>query len=325
MTQPFPERSETRILFAHAAYQFASRLARRDSGLAFSQAFGIEAALAQIGDAEVLVISGLWRPEMLARAPRLRFIQACGAGFDQFDLAALEERGITLCNSSGVNVNAVSEHAMALTLAHSRLLPRKRDDQQRHFWHPMIEDPERREDELAGKTLLIYGLGGIGSRLARLARAFDMRVIGIKRRVADHDGSAHEVRPPEAWLDLLPGADIVALTCPLTEQTRNLVDARALAAMAPHGFLVNVARGGCVDEAALIEALETKRIGGAGIDTTAQEPLAGSSPLWDLDNVILTPHTAGETRKYEDNVLDILLENLARLWRGETELVNRQV
>lgn len=324
MTQSFPTRSETRILFAHPAYQFAQRLTRRETGLAFDQATSLEETQAKVGAADVLVISGLWRAEMLAGAQRLRFIQACGAGFDQFDLPALEVRGVALCNGSGVNVNAVSEHAMALILAHTRLLPRNRDDQRRHVWHPMIADPDRREDELAGKTLLIYGLGAIGSRLARLARAFDMRVIGIKRRVADHDGSAHEVRPPEAWYDALPAADVVALTCPLTTETRNLIDARALSAMAPQSFLVNVARGGCVDEPALIEALRTGAIAGAGIDTTQQEPLSESSPLWDLESVILTPHSAGETRKYEDNVLDILLENLARLWRGETALVNRQ-
>ena len=325
MTQPFPAQSDTRILFAHPAYQFAQRLAQRDTGLAFDQATSLEETQTKVAEADVLVISGLWRAEMLGEAQRLRFIQACGAGFDQFDLSALAARGIALCNGSGVNVNAVSEHAMALILAHTRMLPRSRDGQRQHVWHPMIADPERREDELAGKTLVIYGLGAIGSRLARLARAFDMRVIGIKRQVADNDGSAHEVRPAEAWLDVLPAADVVALTCPLTAETRNLVDARALAAMAPQSFLVNVARGGCVDEAALIEALRTGAIAGAGIDTTQQEPLPESSPLWDLENVILTPHSAGETRKYEDNVLDILLENLARLWRGETTLVNRQI
>ena len=324
MPQTFPDRSETRILFAHPAYRFADRLAPRETGLAFTQATTLDETLAQVGEATVLVISGLWRPEMLAAGSRLRFVQACRAGFDQFDLPALRERDVVLCNASGVNVNAVSEHAMALMLAHTRQLSRKRDDQHRRFWHPMIDDPARREDELAGKTLLIYGLGAIGSRLARLARACDMRVIGIKREVSAHDGSAHEVRPPEDWLALLPRADMVALTCPLTEATRNVVDARALAAMPPQCYLVNVARGGCVDEPALIEALAAKRIAGAGLDTTAEEPLPARSPLWGLDNVILTPHSAGETRKYEDNVLDILLENLARLWRGESALVNRQ-
>jgi phosphoglycerate dehydrogenase-like enzyme len=189
----------------------------------------------------------------------------------------------------------------------------------------MISDLGRREEELGGKTLLVYGLGGIGSRLARLARAFDMHVIGIKRDPGQQDGSAHEVHPPEAFLDALPRADFVALTCPLTDATRNLMDAKAFAAMREGSYLINVARGGCVDEPALLQALAHGRIAGAGIDTTAEEPLPQSSPLWGLENVILTPHTAGETRRYEDNVVDLLLENLQRLWRGEATLANQVV
>ena len=126
-------------------------------------------------------------------------------------------------------------------------------------------------------------------------------------------------------MDQLAEADVVVLTCPLTAQTEGLIDARALAAMKPSAFLINVARGRVVQEAALIAALAEKRIAGAGIDCTVEEPLPEASPLWGLDNVLITPHTAGETRRYEDNVLDILLESLERLWRGETELKNQVV
>ena len=133
---------------------------------------------------------------------------------------------------------------------------------------------------------------------------------------------AGEVHPPEAFLKLLPEVDFVALTCPLSEDTRDLIGARSLGAMKRSAYLINVARGGCVDEAALIEALNAGEIAGAGIDVTVDEPLASDSPLWELENVVLTPHTAGETRRYEDNVIDILLENLDRLWRGEEKLRN---
>jgi len=124
---------------------------------------------------------------------------------------------------------------------------------------------------------------------------------------------------------LLPDADFVALTCPLTAETENLVDAGAFGRMKPAAHLVNVARGRVVDEAALIEALATRRIVGAGIDVTAEEPLAPSSPLWAMEHVLITPHTAGETRHYEDNVIEILRDNLGRLWRGETQLRNQIV
>ena len=120
-------------------------------------------------------------------------------------------------------------------------------------------------------------------------------------------------------------ADVVTLHCPLTDETRNIVDNAALAAMKPSSYLINVARGGCVDEAALIAALQGGAIAGAGIDVTVEEPLAEGSPLWDLENAMVTPHTGGETRKYEDNVIDILMENLDRLFRGETDLHNQVV
>ena len=123
-------------------------------------------------------------------------------------------------------------------------------------------------------------------------------------------------------LEVLPQADFVALTCPLTPKTENLFDARAFAAMKPSACLVNVARGTVVDQEALVQALEQGRIAGAALDCVREEPLPASSPLWQVANLLITPHTAGETRRYEDNVIDLLLENLERQWRGEQELRN---
>jgi D-2-hydroxyacid dehydrogenase (NADP+) len=189
----------------------------------------------------------------------------------------------------------------------------------------MISDPALREDEVSGKTLLIVGLGRIGSRLAALARGFGMRVIATKRdpTVAAH--AADLVAANESLLDLLPQADFVALTCPLTARTELLFGATAFAAMKPSAFLVNVARGRVVDEPALIRVLEEQRIAGAALDCFWEEPLPEDSPLWGLPNALITPHSAGETRRYEDNVIDLLLENLDRLWRGERELKNQVV
>jgi phosphoglycerate dehydrogenase-like enzyme len=131
------------------------------------------------------------------------------------------------------------------------------------------------------------------------------------------------VHPTAEFGSLLPEADFVVLACPLTEETENLVDGAAFRRMKPSAHLVNVARGRIVDEAALVAALKAGQIAGAGIDVTADEPLASGSPLWGIEQVLITPHTAGETRRYEDNVIEILLDNLSRLRRGEEPLRNQ--
>ena len=224
-----------------------------------------------------------------------------------------------------MNERAVAEHAIALILAIARQIPQARDNQNMKTWRGMIGDLSKREDELGGKTLLIVGMGRIGSRLATLAKAFDMRVIGIRRDPSKGAGAADKVVGEDQLLCVLPQADFVALTCPLTRETENLVDADALAAMKPSAYLVNVARGKVVNEPALIEALGRKRIAGVALDCAWEEPLPATSPLWNARNVLITPHTAGETRRYEDNVIDLLIENLDRLWRGEAVLKNQFV
>ena len=289
----FPGDDTLVIHFAHVAYRLAERFALRGTGIAHFQTWSREDTLARIAEGHVLVLSGFWSDGMLDQAANLRFVQVCAAGYDRFGLDALRERGVRLANGSGVNRNAVSDHAMALLLALARHLHTGRDRQRAHEWRGMISDLGRREEELAGKTMVIYGLGAIGSRLARLARAFDMKVIGIKRDTAHHDGSADEVRSPDRFLASLAEADVVALTCPLTPQTQNLIDAAALERMQPGAYLINVARGHCVNEPDLVAALERGAIAGAGIDTTWEEPLAPDSPLWDLENALITPHTAG--------------------------------
>ena len=313
------------ICFAHVAYRLHERFSALDTGI---DSFAVRdpGSLEQrVAEADVLVISGLWRNQLLDRAKRLRFIQSIGAGTDQFPREELAKRGIRLASARGVNARAVAEHAMALILALSRRLPEARDNQKQRIWRGMICDLAQREDELGGKTLLVVGLGDIGGRLARLAKAFDMHVVGLRRRPALGRGAADAVHGMDGLGSLLPDADFVALTCPLTAETENLLDAEALGRMKPTAHLVNVARGRVVDEVALITALAAHRIAGAGLDVTAEEPLMPRSPLWALENVLITPHTAGETRRYEDNVIEILRDNLGRLSRGEQQLRNQIV
>ena len=313
------------IHFAHSAYQFSTMLDKRDTGINHFQTWTPDETRARIAEGDVLISTGFWRNDLLPLADNLKFIQVCGAGYDQFDQHAIRAQGVRLANASGVNVNAVSDHAMALTLSLTRQLASARDNQRDHHWRGMISDLSKREDELAGKTMVIYGLGKIGGRVARLAKAFEMNVIGLKRDVSTPVEHVDELHPSAAFTEVLPRADVTVLCCPLTDVTRNVVNVGTFLAMKPSSYLVNVARGGCVEESALINALQRGAIAGAGIDVTVEEPLAKDSPLWDLDNAIVTPHTGGETRKYEDNVLDILLDNLERLFRGETELHNQVV
>ena len=341
-----PPKDEIAICFAHVAYRLHERFAALGTGIASFEVRDPEALAKEIGEADVLVTSGLWQDSLLDRAPRLRFIQSIGAGTDQFPKAELTRRGIRLASARGVNARAVAEHAMALVLALSRRLPEARDNQVKRVWRGMIGDLAQREDELGGKTLLIVGLGDIGARLARLAKAFEMRVLGLRRDLAAGGGAADAVRPMADLAELLPEADFVVLTVPLTSDTERLIDTAALARMKPSSYLVNVARGRVVDEPALVAALAAGGIAGAALDVTADEPalvaalaaggiagaaldvtadepLAPGSPLWGMPQVLVTPHTAGETRRYEDNVIEILRDNLDRLWRGEPELRNQ--
>ena len=309
------------ILFGHTAYRLGEAYEVHGGDCPHVHIWSKTGLQPRLAEAEVLCLSGFWDNSLLDEIPNVRFIQLCSAGYDHFDVCALKARGIRLANAAGANANAVSEHAFALLLSLTRRMSEARDNQHKRFWRGMISDLGGREDELAGKTLLIVGLGRIGQRIARIAKAFDMRVVGIKRS-AGALANVDRIGTQAELLTLLPEADAVVLACPLTPETRGLIDARALAAMKPSAYLINVARGPVVDEQALIDALSERRIAGAGIDVTSIEPLDPASPLWSLDNVVLTPHTAGETRRHEANVIDILMANLERLAHGETELRN---
>jgi D-2-hydroxyacid dehydrogenase (NADP+) len=320
-----PSKDKLTICFAHPAYQMADRFAARGTGIAHFQAWKPEEYAARIAEADVVVSSMMWRNDLVPQARRLKFVQSISAGIDQYDQKVFREHGIRLANAAGVNAHAVAEHAMALILALKRHIHTGRDNQAAKRWRGMISDIPAREDQLGGKTLLVVGLGRIGTRLAKLAKAFDLEVVATRRDASRGGEGADAVYGHERLHELLPAADMVALTCPLTPQTTNLIDAKALALMKPTAHLINVARGRVVDEEALIRALQEKRIAAAGLDVTREEPLPAASPLWAMPNVLITPHTAGETQRYEDGVIDLLLENLERLWRGETALENQIV
>lgn len=325
MADSFPKKEDLTICFAHAAYALGDKFGERKTGLSFVEIRDPAELKARIGEMDVVVTSGMWRNELLDGATRLRFVQSISAGTDQYDKAAFAAKGIRLASAQGANEKAVAEHALALMLAISRHLVDAVDNQRKRHWRPMIADPDAREAELGGQTLLIVGIGRIGQRAAALAKAFGMDVIGVRRNPEAGGGAADSVHGFGDLPNLLPKADFVLLSCPLTPETENMIDAAALAAMKPTAYLVNMARGRCVDQDALIAALDSGAIAGAALDTVPEEPLPESSPLWNAKNIFITPHAGGETQHYENRIIDLLMENLGRLERGDGELKNQIV
>ena len=323
VTQALPPRDQLKLCFAHAAYRLGERFALRKTGLSFTEVRDREQLALHLPTTDVLIVSGLWHNDLLAHAPRLKFIQSISSGTDQFGRDVLKEKSVRLASAAGVNAQAVAEHALALMLALSRRLSEARDNQHQGHWRGMIGDLTRREDELHGKTVLIVGMGRIGAKIAALTKAFGMHVIGIRHDPKAGTNGADHIFGMEELVKLVPQADYVVLSCALTPQTEGLMNAQALAAMKASAFLVNVARGRVVDEKALVEAMQAQRFAGAALDVVVEEPMPDSAPLWHLPNVLITPHSAGETRAYEDNVIDLLLENLDRLSHGEATLKNQ--
>ena len=321
----FPSKENLTICFAHAAYRMKDRFELRKTAIKNFEVRAYDDLQKRVGEADVVVVSGMWKNELIAGAGKLKFIQSISSGMDQYSKEQLAAKGVRLASAAGVNARAVAEHALALILAVARRLPEARDNQHKKTWRGMLGDLSQREDELGGKTLLIVGMGRIGSHLAKLAKAFDMKVLGIRRDPAQGANGADSIHGMAELVKLVPQADVVALTCALTPETTGLMSAAAFAAMKSSAVFVNVARGKVADEAALIRTLQADKIWAAALDVTADEPLPAGSPLWSMPNVFITPHTAGETRAYEDNVLDILLENLGRLWRSEKALRNQVI
>lgn len=321
----FPSREKIKVCFGHPAYQVADAFKKIRPDINSYEVRTAEEFNARISEADVVVCSGLWKNDLLPQAKKLRFIQSISAGVNQYDAALLKAAGIRLASAQGANKNAVSDHTMSLILAMSRRLPEARDNQKKRFWRPMQSNFGTREDELAGKTLVVVGVGAIGARVIRLAKAFEMHVIGVRRNVAASTAGSDEIYSFKELHKVLPRADFVALNCPLTDDTRHLIDEAALSKFKSSAYLVNLARGGCVDEPALIRALKAGQLRGAALDCTDSEPLPENSELWSMPNVLITPHTGGETVEYEINVAQLLATNLDRLWADETVLVNQVV
>jgi len=264
---------------------------------------------------EVEIAAGFVSGDLILEAPKLRWYQQWAAGADwllRYPEAA--EREFVLTNVSGISAIPMSEHILGMLLAFARDLPESCRAQVRPEW--LVERHEV-AFELAGKTMLLIGVGAVGKQTARTAAAMGMRVLGVRRNPTLSVSVVEKMVGPDCLLDILPEADFVVMTVPLTQQTKGLIGRKELKRMKRTGYLVNVGRGGTVDERALAEALREKWIAGAALDVFEEEPLPEASPLWELDNVIITAHYAGSTPHYHESAMAIFLDNLQRYQAGE--------
>ncbi|MGJ7497783.1 D-2-hydroxyacid dehydrogenase [Variovorax sp. RT4R15] len=252
-------------------------------------------------------------------APSLRWVHAHSAGADRPVYLELRARGVAVSTSSGANAAVVAQTALAGLLALARRFPQLMRAQRAVHWAPLIGTGLPRD--LAGQTAVIVGWGPIGQHVAASLRLLGLRLV-VVRSSAEPAAADVETLAFEEIGRVLPRADWLLLACPLTQRTRGLVDARALALLPPGAHLVNVARGELVDEPALVEALTKGRLAGAFLDVFAHEPLPPESPLWQLDNVIATPHSAGFSDGNEARVAELFTDNL-QCWLAGEPLRNR--
>jgi len=248
--------------------------------------------------------------EQLAKSPTLRLLHVPSTGVDRFATPEMRASRITLTNSRGVHAKPVAEHAAALMLALSYKLPQFQRSQVRNVWE------DAGVERLEGQTAGLLGLGAIGEEIARKCKAFDMRVIGTRRDTSTVPANVDAVFSPADTNEVLHQSDFVISSLPLTRETDHFLDYGRFCAMKSTAYFVNVGRGPVVLEEDLIKALQQGQIKGAGLDVFEKEPLPKESPLWGMENVIITPHAAGNSKANRQRVLAILVENLRRLEAG---------
>lgn len=263
----------------------------------------------ELSDAEIFF--GYHAPEIFDQARLLRWIQTSAAGLDRLLTPTLVQREVLVSNASGVHAPAVVEQAWALTLSLARGLPTFLRQQMKHEWKwASFLD-------LAQSTAGIIGLGGIGRQYARVAAAFDMRVIAVDLHTRQKPAGIAELWGMDRLHDLLRQSDVVLIAVPYTPETRDLIHAAELACMKPTALLINIARGGIINEPALIDALQSRRIAGAGLDVCEIEPLPADNPLWDAPNLVLSPHCAGLSSHRRRRLAEFFCDNLRRYLRKE--------
>jgi phosphoglycerate dehydrogenase-like enzyme len=310
-------RKPTRILIAASAAPFLDRLKAAAPGVEFIVAQGGRVSEQAAG---VDAVIGMCTPELLAAGRSIRWIQLVTAGVERcVSIPAVRERDILITNMQRIGGPIIAEHALAMMLALTRGLDVYVRAQDRHEWNRAML-PAGRMTVLQGKTLLVVGLGGIGSEVAERAHALGMKVVAIRASGRHGPSFVSYVGLPDELDKLAAQADFVVNTAPLTPQTRGMFDAGFFSRIKSGAYFINVARGASVDTSALIEALRSGKIAGAGLDVTDPEPPPPNHPLWSAPNVIITPHVANDSDLGYGAQLEVVAENLRRYTAGERML-----
>jgi phosphoglycerate dehydrogenase-like enzyme len=273
--------------------------------------------------ADMDILFGFMPPQNIkTRAPNLKWFQVTSAGVDRHIDTEIWKSNIIITGVSGIHATPIGEFVMGLMLMFAKNTPQGFKMMQAHKWDRYASGT------LRGKTVGIVGLGHIGGEVARLSKAFGMRVIGTRRstKAAGKAKNVDLVLPTARMKEMLNQSDYVAVCCPLTPETHHIIGEAELRAMKPTTRIINIGRGPLIDEKALIFALKTGIIGGAGLDVTEQEPLPADSPLWGLDNVILSPHVSGGMEDYMLRAAQLFAENLQRYLSGKKllNMVNKK-
>ena len=288
--------------------------------LDFAQTYGPEDVARELGDAEIMFVSNrIYKEDMVAavngNCGNLKLIHFATSGIDNALKSGGFPKGVTVANVAGLRAPTLAEHAFALLLClrhQFRDIEAARKD---HTWRR--DEITATVTPLQGQTMAIIGMGATGQAMARKARAFEMRVIGVSRAYAPDD-LVDEVFPRDRVNDALAQADVVVMSMPSTPETRGFLDADKFAAMKPTAVVINIARGDLINEADLIAACQSGAIGGAGLDVMVQEPMPADNPLWDIDNIILSPHIGGGGGSLVDKpMFDMLAENIRLHIAGE--------
>lgn len=279
-----------------------------------------EETRAEMGDTEV--VFGDFSRDMFAEARELKWVQSIGSGIDGMLFDEFVESEVILTSAKGTVGPHLADHAWALLLALTRGIHTALREKNWRVRMPI----RARSWELAGMTLGVFGLGGTGVEVARRAQGFGMRTLALDTEHVKKPSFVEDVWPPHRFYDLLEESDVVAICLPLTDETRGIFDAKAFSHMRNHALLINVTRGDIVDGPSLLDALEKGEIGGAGLDTSPGEPLEDDHPLWNMDNVVVTPHTAGGSPVRVARIVDVFCDNLRRYLDGSplTGVIDKQ-
>ncbi|MFL6387011.1 MAG: D-2-hydroxyacid dehydrogenase [Terriglobales bacterium] len=301
----------------HAPSWIRERLQQDFPGHQFIQLQNYDRVPQEIADTDVFIGLSL-RPEQFAAAKRLRWIHSPAAAVHQLMYPELIKSSVALTNSTGVHGPVVAEHAITLLLALAKRLPQAMQYQAKHEWSQnQLWQGSPRPREVADSTVLVVGMGSIGREFAARAKALGMRILAIRENPAKGLDGADAVYGSAQIDDVLPQADYVLLCTPVTPATTGIMNAARLNKMKPDSYLINVARGPLIDEAALLDTLQHRRIAGAALDVFNQEPLPADSPFWSLDNIIITPHTAAVTDRLWERHYRLIVDNMKRFLAGE--------